>query len=135
MAKIAWVKETELQAQHLTNAFETKIAELKAACNASIFDGFKSASTGHEFGFNELDQANFTQQLLLIVSKGGPAAYQGEIEWKTKAGGVESFTATQFVTIINEAEQHKRDEQRKYWALEIQLKAATTVDEIAAIKW
>lgn len=136
MPKITWKTEEEVSLSKLTEARASKRAELSAACTAAVYAGFESTAVkGKSFGFNEHDQANFTQMLVLIIAAGGPSAYTQPIEWKTKQGTVETLTTTQFVQLISEAEAHKKAQQRKFWTLEVQMNAATTVEEIQAVTW
>lgn len=135
MGKVAWKAQIDIDAEAFKKASEAKINELKAACTKAIFDGFKSEATGYSFGFNELDQTNFTQQTLLIVSKGGPANYTEPIKWKTKSDSVVELTPEQFIAITEEAKAHKIAEQEKFWTLEVQVLSCSTVEEINAISW
>lgn len=135
MAQISWKPQTEIDAEKLTNARDAKINELKNACSQAIFNGFVSESTGYEFGFNELDQSNFTQQMLLIVAAGGPDKYSEGIKWKTKSNSVVDLAANQFLAIIEEAKNHKLIQQGKYWQLEYKVLNANTVEAIEAIVW
>jgi hypothetical protein len=107
-----------------------KIAQLKEQCTQSIYEGFASNSLGHIFGFNELDQANFTQRMLTIV-----AGAVGPFKWKTKDAGVVELTADEFKTVVNEAEAHKLNQQERYWELETLVLAATTKSDVDAIIW
>ncbi|WP_088005592.1 DUF4376 domain-containing protein [Indiicoccus explosivorum] len=107
---------------------DARILKLKEECTAAIYAGFTSGT--NEFGFNEKDQANFTQQLLLIVS--GDTA---DIRWKTKNNGVQVFTVPEFQQVINDATAHKVTQQEKYWQLEAQVLAATLNAEVDAIIW
>lgn len=106
-----------------------KLLSIKEACTNSIFNGF-IASNGNEYGFNELDQANFTQQTILILS-----GDTRPIRWKTRNNGVVEHTVGEFQAVINDAAAHKLAQQEKYWALETQILSATTVEEIEAVVW
>ena len=110
-----------------------KLEQLKYFCSAAIYDGFISSINNYEFGFNEVDQANFTQQTLLIVAAGGN--YTSSIAWKTKNAGVVDLTVTNFNAIVHEAAAHKLAQQNKYWELEQEVRNATTPDEVDAIVW
>lgn len=110
-----------------------KIAQLKELCSNSIYNGFTSSVNGYSFNFNELDQANFTQQLLLIVASNG--TYSIPIKWKTKDMQVVELSVDEFTTILGEAETHKRTEQNKYWQLESQLISSLTIQEVDSINW
>lgn len=110
-----------------------KLDALKEQCTQAIHEGFESTTIGKSFGFNEHDQNNFTQQLLLIVAAGGN--YTLPIKWKALDGSVNELTSEQFQALIGEATAHKISNQEKFWALEQQLLAATTKEEIIAIEW
>lgn len=110
-----------------------KLEQLKYFCSSAIYEGFTSSINNYEFGFNEVDQANFTQQTLLIVAADGN--YTSTISWKTKNVGVVDLTLTDFNAIVNEAATHKLAQQNKYWALEEEVRNATTPDEVDAIVW
>lgn len=110
-----------------------KLEQLKYFCSEALYAGFISSINEYEFGFNELDQANFTQQTLLIVAAGGN--YTAPIAWKTKNLGVVELTVTDFNTIINEAAAHKLTQQNKYWQLEQEVLQAAAPNEVDAIVW
>ncbi|WP_107950980.1 hypothetical protein [Lysinibacillus parviboronicapiens] len=108
-----------------------KINELKIDCQTAIFQGFTVEMNGESFyfGFNELDQMNFTQQLILIVS-----GDQSKISWKTNKG-VKVFTTSDFMNVIDAGKNHKLLQQSKYWSLEQQVVNAKTIIEVDAIVW
>jgi len=108
-----------------------KINELKELCTKAIYEGF-SSTTGNEFGFNDLDQANFTQQSILVLING--LADTATLQWKSKTGVV-TLTVAEFKTVITEAKDHKLAQQGKFWQLEGQALAATTKTAIEAVKW
>ena len=110
-----------------------KINALKYQCTDAIYAGFESESLGYSFGFNEYDQVNFTQQLLLVVASNG--TYTNVIPWKILGGEVVSLTVEQFMDVVNEAEGHKRKQQDKYWELEVRVKSATKTEEVVAVTW
>lgn len=124
--------ELDLTTASLDDIKAAKIAQLKELCSNAIYDGFDS-SIGHSFGFNELDQANFTQQSVLIVLNG--LTDTDTVQWKTKDAGVVDLTIAQFKTIIGEAKDYKLQQQTKYWGLEAQVNAATTNAEVDAVVW
>lgn len=108
-----------------------KLLELKRNVNEAILGNFISPTTGHEYEFSEYDQANFTQQMLLLVAD--PTITT--VDWKTVDAGIISHTRDQFFAIVNDANAHKRGNLSKFWNLEAQLKLATTIPEIEAIVW
>lgn len=105
-----------------------KLNALKEQCSAAIYDGFTSGA--NEFGFNLLDQSNFTQRMVTIVS-GAP----GPFKWKTKNNGVVELTKDEFIQAVMDAEAHKLVQQEKYWSLEIEVLAAISNDEVNAVIW
>lgn len=105
-----------------------RLLKLKEECTQAIYDGFESQ--GHTFGFNEHDQSNFTQQLLLIA-----LGDTSPIQWKTQDAGVQEFTTGEFQQIVDDAKAHKIAQQTKYWTLENELEAATTIEEVNSIVW
>jgi hypothetical protein len=105
-----------------------RINKLKEECTLSIYEGFTSQA--HEFGFNDFDQANFTQQHLLIVD--GETA---DVNWKTKDAGVQAFTVDEFRAIITDAKAHKIANQVNYWQKEALVLAAETNESVDAVSW
>lgn len=116
----------------LNEVKNNKINELKAACQQAIFEGFTVTlnSESFSFGFNELDQMNFTQQLILIVS--GDAS---DVKWKTQNAGVQTFSINEFMQVIEAGKNHKLAQQTKYWQLEQQVINAASVEEVEAVNW
>lgn len=115
---------------------ELKIARinwLKEQCSNAIYEGFVSQSTAHTFGFNSNDQGNMTQTMLLIVAD--TANTMTTIQWKTKDAGVVEFSKEQFLIIVNEAKDHKLNQQYKYWLKEELILVAETVDELQSVTW
>lgn len=109
-----------------------KIEQLKEQCTQAIYEGFLSNTfVGKSFGFNDKDQANFSQVYLTVVSGDNAGA---TIKWKSKQGIVE-MTEEQFRSVILESKDHKMSQQTKYWTLEAQVLAATTNAEIDAMVW
>lgn len=133
MGKFIWKSQDLIDNEKIYAARKSKILELKEKCTASIYEGFHSSSTGHSFGFNELDQQNFTQQAVMIIAANGN--YTDPIQWKTKEGTIETLSVQQFTQLMIEAKNHKETEQRKYWALELEVYTSMTVEEIEAISW
>ena len=110
-----------------------RINKLKEECSSTIYNGFTSDSTGYTFGFNALDQANITQQALLILVNGESSV--PPIQWKTKDSGVVTLTKQEFLSIIEEAKTHKLTNQSKYWTLEAQILSATDKEAVCAVEW
>lgn len=111
-----------------------KISQLGEKCREEISNGFYSKTVGYNFGFNiEHDQANFTQQMLLIIASGGN--YTAPIQWKTIEGLVVILKVEEFLAIVNEATIHKISNQEKYWQLERQVLNSETNLEVDSINW
>jgi hypothetical protein len=108
-----------------------KIEQLKELCTEAIYKGFTSASLNKDFGFNDKDQANFSQQYLLVVGGDNKGA---DINWKTKTG-VAKMTEAQFRTLVMESKDHKMTMQVRYWQKEAVVLAATTAEAIDAVVW
>lgn len=121
------IEETELLPLDFVK--EKKIEELKQACTNAIYEGF-TAINGHTYGFNQHDQMNFTQQMMLI-SQGSTS----DILWKTKDAGVVTHTVEEFMQVVEDVKNHKSTQQQKYWDLEQQVLTATTKEEVLNIKW
>lgn len=105
-----------------------RIVKLKEECSNAIYEGF--TSQGFSFGFNESDQANFTQQLILVV-----AGQTENIPWKTKNASIQIFTPEQFKQVVIDAKNHKLENQEKYWSLEAEVHVAFTNKEVDVIRW
>lgn len=125
--------------QLLSNS-ETTVEELRFAkkevlkneCTQAIYDGF-IATNGNSYGFNEHDQANYTQQMILLMQDTDNLITS--IPWKTKNNGVVEHSKSDFNQIIQDAKNHKLAMQQKYWNLEESLLATETIDGINTINW
>lgn len=114
---------------------ELKLARinlLKDECSKAIYDGFV-ATNGKSYGFNEHDQANFTQQMLLMIQDTNNTITN--IQWKTKDDGIVAHTKSEFNQVIQDAKNHKFAMQQKYWDLEQQILDALDKDTIDNVKW
>lgn len=108
----------------------TKINELNALCEETIYAGFK-ASNGHEYEFEDKDQTNISQSLLLASMD----VDMSDIEWKTLDAGIVVHTRGEFIKMCIDAEAHKRGNISKYWKLKESVEAAATNEEINKIVW
>ena len=121
----------ELEEAYYGYLKKSQIEVLNKQCNEEILKGFVSVSTGFTFEFEEHDQANFTQQAIMLL---GDTTIES-VTWKTFDAGVQTFTREQFFTIIKEGEEHKKTNIEKYWSLKAQVEQATSIEEIEKIKW
>lgn len=134
------IKNPPFEGSTIDEAFAYKIKQLKGACSAAIFAGFASSvvdadGVAYEFGFNALDQQNFDQQYLLVVSGDNAGA---PIDWKSKSHGVIQLDEVEFTTVVGDAKAHKLTNQQKYWQLEGQVEAAAEsgiIEDVLAINW
>lgn len=107
----------------------TKIEELKEACNEAIVAGF--SYNGNFFQFNEIDQANFTQQLTLLLLD--PTIT--EVEWRTENNGIIKITREEFIDTCKAGESHKRNNTGQYWKLKDYVNSLTSVDEVQKVNF
>ena len=114
---------------------EAKINQLKQLCSESVYAGFYSESLGHSFGFNDHDQANISQQLILFLMDSIAIANIEYVEWKTLADGVVSLTKNQFMQLVSDAKEHKMSNQKRFWELEHEVLSASSIEEIKSINW
>lgn len=121
------VKDLSLSLESLKTE---KIAELNGKCESTIAQSFQ-ARNGHTYQFEMKDQLNFSQQFLLITSNPDIK----EVLWKTEDAGVLTHSREEFVEVIEDAENHKRNNISRYWALKEQVNQASTIEEIKAIEW
>ncbi|MCS1350328.1 hypothetical protein [Mechercharimyces sp. CAU 1602] len=108
-----------------------KISSLNNRCESAILSGFTSETTEHTYQFNTTDQINMTQQYTLLL--GNPDI--STVDWKTEDSGVVAHSRDEFISIVNEAEEHKRGKIEKYWRLKSKVQASTTREEVRSISW
>lgn len=90
---------------------QAKIEELSAQCQNVIMTGFEH--NGDFFQFNDKDQANFNQQLSLMLLDDTIAS----VLWKTENNGVKNFPRQDFIEVCKAGERHKRNSIGRYWQL------------------
>lgn len=110
---------------------QKKIEELDQACESAIMTGFQSKTTGYFYRFNRDDQLNFTQQMLLMIANPSNT----EVVWKTEDAGPILHSKDEFLSVVSEAETHKRGCMQRYWELKSQAQSATTEEELNLITW
>ena len=84
---------------------------------------------GHEFHSDRESQNRFFQAYMASLSDPNFV-----VTWKTKDGWLE-MTALDFITLYNEFQIFLQGLYQKEKALQEQVKAATTIEELNAIKW
>ncbi|MCY8256443.1 DUF4376 domain-containing protein [Bacillus spizizenii] len=119
-------KATEVELQIVR---DSKIEELKNACNEAILAGFDY--NGNHFQFNETDQANFTQQLTLLLLDSSVT----EVTWKTENNGVITIPREEFIETCKAGESHKRNNTGHYWELKDYVNSLTSIEEIQKVNF
>jgi hypothetical protein len=107
-----------------------KLKELNIACQSTILGGF-TGTNGHQYQFESKDQDNFSQQLTLLLLDPTIAT----VDWKTMDAGIITHTRDEFISLANDANNHKRSNMGKYWTFEAQLELASTEEEINSLVW
>jgi len=84
---------------------------------------------GHEFHSDRESQDRFFQAYMASLNDPSFA-----VTWKTKDGWLE-MTASDFITLYNEFQAFLQGLYQKEKALQEQVKAATTIEELNEIEW
>lgn len=110
---------------------ENKATELSAECESVIKYGFYHE--GDFFAFYDKDQANFNQQLSLMLIDGTITS----VLWKTENNGIKSFNREQFIAICKAGEQHKRQHIGRFWQIKeyVMKHPFNSVDELQSIAY
>ena len=104
-----------------------KIAELADARWREEVGGYMY--NGHEFHSDRESQDRFFQAYMASLSDPNFT-----VTWKTKTGWLE-MTALDFITLYNEFQTFLQGLYQKEKALQEQVEAATTIEELEIIKW
>jgi hypothetical protein len=125
-----WVEGVTL-AEIIEPMRQAKVSELNSQCTKAIETGF--TFNGHFFQFNEKDQANFNQQLSLLLLDETVT----EVQWKTENNGVQLLTRQQFIDTCKAGEVHKRNNIGHYWQLKqyVLTNDFETTEELQAINF
>jgi hypothetical protein len=99
----------------------SQLNRLSAERDVEIETGFYSEIKNANYWFGVSDQADFTQQLVLLALD----LSIDNIQWRTK-NGVFDYTREEFLTVAKDAEAHKRKWKQVLWAVEDSLKIAVT---------
>jgi hypothetical protein len=84
---------------------------------------------GHEFHSDRESQDRFFQAFIASINDPTFTTI-----WKTKTGWLE-MTASDFITLYNEFQVFLQGLYQKEKALQEQVEAATTIEELEAVKW
>lgn len=128
--KNTWVEGISLD-YLMAIAINDKINEFDVECQRRITSGFEH--NGDKFQFNEKDQANFNQQLSLLLLDPTTEI----VVWKTENNGVKEFTREQFIETCKASERHKRSNIGRYWQLKAFLSTNdfTSVEEVIEVNY
>lgn len=110
---------------------EAKCVQLSQECEATIKDGFYSGDD--YFAFQDKDQANFNQQLSLMIVDDTI----DEVLWKTENNGIKLFTRQQFINICKEGERHKRFHIGRFWQIKeyVLTHPFKSIEEVQAVTY
>ncbi|NQX68075.1 hypothetical protein HQN90_18280 [Paenibacillus alba] len=116
----------------IEDAKTQKIKQLNEFCNAAILAGFTSNALGtqHSYDFDYDAQINLGDMLNAITA----GVVSEPVIWKA-SGLPQAHTFAQFKEVFGEGLTHKNTNIGKYWVLKAQVEAATTSEEIEAVKW
>lgn len=108
---------------------EVILTNFKQDCENTICEGFQSATMNAFYEFSIKDQQNFNQKATDLLLK--PTL--DSVEWKTKDKGVLTHTRDQFITLLDEAGQHKEGYINNLWQIRQKFTTYTTLDQIDSI--
>lgn len=121
---------TEITEQDIVSFFrEIELSRLSEECQQLIYKGFVSQTTGHMYGFDKEDQANFNQQATIFLLD----STETEIDWKTLDAGVVVHSRDNFIAICKESKKHKVNTIKNYWAVKGKVLAYTKYEEVVGI--
>jgi hypothetical protein len=126
--------EEELQAAWLGALRKQKIDELGVACQAAINSTFVSSALGtpHVYSYD----AEARENLKNAEAAAKYMADDATVEWRIHdTREVKRHTKQQVIQLFLDSVQHVQTNVAKYRQLEAQVLAATTEEEITAIKW
>lgn len=108
-----------------------KAKQLSAECELVIKEGFY---VGEDFfAFQDKDQANFNQQLSLMIVDDTIL----EVLWKTENNGIKPFPREEFIEVCKTGEQHKRQHISNYWNIKeyVMTHQFSSLEELQAINY
>jgi hypothetical protein len=123
----------EPPAPTLEDIKKSKLAELQAARDAAIYTSFQSSALGSPktYNYNREAYENFRGEAILLNLD--PTI--DTVLWATVEDGFVTHTRAQFVQVLKDGAAHEKNVKMKYYQLEAQVNAATTIDEVNAITW
>ncbi|WP_250435775.1 hypothetical protein [Caballeronia sp. ATUFL_F2_KS9A] len=126
-------------AELLAAAQAAKVAELSAACKATIYAGFSSSALGELFSYpaKDTDQQNLASSVLASLMPGNAADWSTPF-WCADASGQWEFrahTAAQIQRVGQDGKAAILDAMARNAQLAAQVAAAESVDAVNAIAW
>ncbi len=109
-----------------------KLTEMKWRYKRDLIAGFTTEATGEpiRIKYAEIDQINFTKRSNAVALGTSELTF----DFGT-ADGVKTFTTDEWKVIAKDAESHEMAVYDKLDNARNQVEAATSVDEVKAIKW
>jgi hypothetical protein len=123
----------EPPAPTLADVKKAKLAELQAARDNAIYTSFTSSALGTVKTYNYDREAaqNFRDKALMLSLNPNITT----VTWYTLEDGFITHTRDQFIQVCTDGDNHEEPLKMRYYTLEAQVNAATTVDEVNAIVW
>jgi hypothetical protein len=117
----------------LDDAKKQKLAQLAYFRDQEIYTSFQSSALGttKTYSYSREAYENFRGKAIMLNLNPNISS----VIWATIEDGFIEHTRDQFITVINDGAAHEETLKMKYYNLEAQVNAATTVDEVNAIVW
>ncbi|MFB6364430.1 hypothetical protein ACFCP7_10245 [Paenibacillus elgii] len=110
---------------------EKKLTQLRLQCEHRILSGFSSVRTKHKYSYSVYDQINTTGQIVMLLADDSIT----DVVWKTEDQGFVKHTREEFISVVSEADAHKKSCLTRYRQLKEQLNVARNVEELEHIQW
>ena len=98
---------------------ESVVKRLMVECDRIVDSGFHSSVKDASYAFSQADQANFTQQLTLLLVTDAQ-----EVIWRTRDKGLLPHTREEFIDVCKDGEKHKRKWIGNLWTVEHYLRGS-----------
>jgi hypothetical protein len=117
----------------LDDAKKQKLAQLAYFRDQEIYSTFQSSALGttKTYNYNREAYENFRGEAILLNLD--PTI--SSVNWATVEDGFVTHTRDQFIQVIKDGASHEKNAKMKYYQLEAQVNAATTIDQVNAIVW
>lgn len=134
-----WDWTTMAWAENFAGAQSARSSSIDAACKTAILDGFESAALGaaHHYPAKSTDQQNLASSVLASLLPGLPYGWTTPF-WCVDSMGIwemRPHTAAEIQQVGQDAKTAILAAMAKNDALQQQIAAATTIDQLEAITW